>query len=99
MDINVFNNISKEYCITILPHNNIDVDAIISEILFSEIFDCCNVQNEVSIFDENVDKWTDYFLKKLGYDLFKFFVKSENHDKKLFLVEQNNSSIFCYWLY
>lgn len=81
------NGLSKDTCVTILPHDTADVDSVISAILLSKLLDFCNIQNEIAIFDETFDKWTTYFVKKLGYNLANFFVKNEDENRKLFLVD------------
>lgn len=86
------NFLPKDTTITILPHDTLDVDAAISSILLSKLLSFYNISNEIVIFDEKVDKWTDYFLKKVGYDLSKFFSTTEEETKTLFLVDHYKTS-------
>lgn len=90
--MNILKDLPKDTCVTILPHDTVDVDSAISAILLSKLFDFYNVPNEIVIFDKSVDKWTTYFLNKLGYDLSKFFVKTENESRTLFLVDHYKTS-------
>lgn len=85
--LSFFKTIPRDTVITILPHDTIDVDAAISAILLSKFLDFLNIKNEIVIFDKKVDKWTTYFLNKLGYDLTKFQNEVEDEKKTLFLVD------------
>lgn len=90
--MNFLDKLQKNTCITILPHDCIDVDSAVSSILLAKILDFYNIPNEILIFDDNVDKWTRYFLNKLGHDLSKYFAKDECKTRNLFLVDHYKTS-------
>lgn len=89
---NIIKKLSKDTLITILPHDTVDVDAAFSAILLSKIFDYYEIPNEILIFDKKINKWTMYFLSKLGYDLSEFLAKDEDESRKLFLVDHYKTS-------
>ena len=73
--------------ITIIPHDNIDVDAILSSILLSKIFDYLEIQSEIVIFDKIVSKDTMYILSLLGIDISSYMSSDEDEKRKIFLVD------------
>lgn len=73
--------------ITILPHDCADVDAIISSILLSKLFDFFNIKNSICIIDKNIGKDTKTIMSMLGYDVKDFFVDSEDENREIFLVD------------
>ena len=73
--------------ITIMPHDCADVDAIISSILLSKLFDYFNITNSICIIDKNIGKDTKTIISSLGYDVKDFFVDSEEENRELFLVD------------
>lgn len=77
----------KGEIISILPHDNADVDSIFSAILLSKLLSNFNVKNEIIIFDKNIDKDTSYFLNKVNFDLSKYITNLEYDNRLLFLVD------------
>lgn len=65
--------------ITILGHDNIDVDSCISGILLSKLLTFKNIENKFIILDKEISKDTYNCLLKLGYDLndFELEIKSD----------------------
>ena len=78
--------------ITILPHDCADVDAIISCILLSKLFDFFNIKNNICIIDKNIGKDTNNIISSLGYDVKDFFEVSEDENRELFLVDHYKTS-------
>lgn len=77
----------KEKNITIVPHDNVDVDSIFSAILLSKLLSHFNIKNEIVIFDKKIDKDTSYFLNKVNYSISKFLTYDEDENRLLFLVD------------
>lgn len=88
---NLIDKLSKYNKITILPHDNCDVDSVISAILLSKLLKYHNIENEILIFDEKIEEWTNYFLVKLGYNLSQFLTRKEDKNRKLFLVDHHKT--------
>lgn len=73
--------------VTILGHDNIDVDSCISGILLSKLFTFLGIKNKFIILDKKIDKDTYNCLLKLGYDLNKF--QSNSISESVFLVDHH----------
>lgn len=73
--------------ITILGHDNIDVDSCISGILLSKLLTFKNIKNKFIILDDKISKDTYDCLLKLGYDLNNF--KSDLISNYVFLVDHH----------
>lgn len=73
--------------VTILGHDNIDVDSCISGILLSKLLTFKNIENKFVILDKQISKDTYDCLLKLGYDLNNF--KSDLISNYVFLVDHH----------
>lgn len=80
-------NFSKEKVISILPHDNADVDAILSSYLFSKLLDFLNIPNEILIFDKSIGKDTLYILNLLNIDIKPYMINDELDIRNLFLLD------------
>lgn len=73
--------------VTIIGHDNIDVDAALSGILLSKLLDFLNIENEFQILEEvKEDETYDIVKKLIGIDLKKWQGKEEEN-RNLFLVD------------
>lgn len=74
--------------ITILGHDNIDVDATLSGILMSQLLNFLGIENEFCIIEEVKENDTYTIIKKLlKIDMKKWQKQEEKDDKNLFLVD------------
>ncbi len=74
--------------ITILGHDNIDVDATLSGILMSQLLDFLKIENEFCIMQEVKEDDTYTIIKKLlKIDMKKWQKEEERNDRNLFLVD------------
>lgn len=81
------NNFAKRK-ITILGHDNIDVDAFLSGILLSKLFDFLKIENEFIILEEVKEDDTYQIVKELfNIDIKKWENVSEKADRYLFLED------------
>lgn len=73
--------------VTIIGHDNIDVDAALSGILLSKLLDFLNIENEFQILEEvKEDETYDIVKGLIGIDLKKWQGKEEEN-RNLFLVD------------
>jgi len=75
--------------ITILGHDNIDVDATLSGILLSKLLDFFKIENEFCIFEEIKEDNENYEIIKelIGIDMREWQTKEEFTERNLFLVD------------
>lgn len=74
--------------ITILGHDNIDVDSVVSGILMSKLLDFLKIENQFAILEEVKRNETYEILEELlGIDMKQWEVKEENEERELFLVD------------
>ncbi len=74
--------------ITILGHDNIDVDATLSGILMSKLLDFLNIENQFAILEEVKRNETYGIIEELlGINMKEWEVKEESEDRNLFLVD------------
>ena len=74
--------------ITILGHDNIDVDSFISGVLLSNLLTFLNVDNEFIILEEVREDETYQIVKELfGIDMKDYYSKGEDSTRKLFLED------------
>ena len=74
--------------VTILGHDNIDVDATLSGILMSKLLDFLKIDNEFIIIEEVKRNETYEIIEEtIGIDMRKWQVKGENPKRELFLVD------------
>lgn len=74
--------------ITILGHDNIDVDATLSGILMSKLLDFLNIENQFTILEEvKKDDTYEIIEELLGIDMKEWEVQEENEDREIFLVD------------
>lgn len=74
--------------ITILGHDNIDVDATLSGILMSKLLDFLKIENQFAILEEvKIDETYEIIEELLGIDMKEWEVKEESEDRELFLVD------------
>ena len=74
--------------VTILSHDNIDVDATLSGILLSRILNFLNVENEFCILEEVKEDDTYVIIKELfGIDMKTYQKECEDSARNLFLVD------------
>lgn len=77
----------KEKKVSILPHDNADVDAVVSAVLLSKLFNYLEIDNEILILDQRISDQTGLFLEKLGYYPEQYFCQEEDEKRNLFLVD------------
>ncbi len=88
MQIEKLKNITPKRKITILGHNNIDVDAFLSGILLSRLFDFLKIDNEFVILEKVKENETYQIVKELfNIDMKKLEDVSEKQDRYLFLED------------
>ena len=74
--------------ITILGHDNIDVDAFLSGILLSNLLNYLRIKNEFIILEEVKEDETYRIVKELfGIDMKEYFSGKEDSSRKLFLED------------
>ena len=73
--------------ICLLPHDNADVDSVISCIMLSKLLDYMDIKNKICIFDKNIASDTDEILKKLGYNIGDYFTYDEDKNRTLILLD------------
>lgn len=74
--------------ITILGHDNIDVDATLSSVLMSKLLDFLNIENHFCILEEVKQEETYQIISELiGVDMKEWQEKGEEKDRNLFLVD------------
>lgn len=79
--------------ITILGHDNIDVDAFLSGILLSRLLDYLNIKNEFLILEEIKEGETYQIIKELfNIDLMDYYSREEEVSRKLFLADHYETS-------
>lgn len=84
---NQLTNTLKGKKVTIIGHDNIDVDAALSGILLSKLLDFLNIENEFQILEKVKEDETYSIVKELiGSDLKKWEGKEEEK-RNLFLVD------------
>lgn len=74
--------------VTIIGHDNIDVDSVLSGILMSKLLDFLKIKNQFAILEE-VKRCETYEILEdlLGIDMKQWEVKEENEERELFLVD------------
>ena len=73
--------------ITVIGHDNIDVDSFISGILLSRLLNFLNIKNEFCILDKVKEETAYNTVKELfGIDM-KIYQKEEQSERNLFLVD------------
>ncbi len=82
----------KDKKISILPHDNIDIDSIFSSILLSKLLNWLKIENEILVFDSHINKENQYFLDKVNFDIEKCKVRYEDQKRLLFLVDHYETS-------
>lgn len=88
MQIEKLKNIAQKRKITILGHDNIDVDAFLSGILLSRLFDFLKIDNEFVILEKVKENETYQIVKELfNIDMKKWENVSEKQDRYLFLED------------
>ena len=85
-------NLPKAVKISILPHDNLDVDAILSSILLSQILDYLKIDNEIIVFDKKTARDTNYICKLVGVDISSYIVDEEDSSRNLFLIDHFSTS-------
>lgn len=85
------NDLKKYEIVSIIPHDNVDVDAILSSILFSKLLDFLRVSNEIIVFDKKISKDTLYVLDLFGIDITRYMVDKELERRNLFLIDHYKS--------
>ena len=74
--------------ITILGHDNIDVDAALSGILMSRLLDFLKIENEFCILEKVKENDTYRIIKEsIGIDIKKWECKKESKDRNLLLLD------------
>lgn len=74
--------------VTILGHDNIDVDATLSGILMSKLLDFLGIENQFAILEEVKRNETYEIIEELlGIDMKEWEVKEESEDRELLLVD------------
>lgn len=74
--------------VTILGHDNIDVDSFISGILLSNFLNFLNIKNEFLILEEVKKDETYSIIKEMfGIDMENYYSKHEDETRKIFLVD------------
>lgn len=81
-------NLLKGKYITILGHDNIDVDSCASGILLSRLLTYLGIENEFIILDSTINAETYQIMKKFfSIDMSIYFNSTEKEDRTLFLVD------------
>lgn len=80
-------SLSKDTIISILPHDNPDVDAILSSVLLSKLLDFLGYKNKVVILDKKISQDTLYICNLVGVNPKDFMVNSLNKDSSIFIVD------------
>lgn len=84
---NQLTNTLKGKKVTIIGHDNIDVDSALAGILLSKLLNFLNIENEFKILEEVKEDEAYYIVKELiGIDLKKWQGKEEEN-RNLFLVD------------
>ena len=74
--------------VTILGHDNVDVDAFISGILLSNLLNFLKIENEFLILEEVKEDETYQIVKEMfGIDMKKYYSEHEDKSRKLFLED------------
>ena len=74
--------------LTILGHDNIDVDSFISGVLLSNLLTFLKIDNEFIILEEVKEDETYEIVKELfGIDMKDYYSKGEDSTRKLFLED------------
>ena len=95
MKLKELEGILKSYNkITILWHDNIDVDAFLSGILMSNLLDYLNIRNEFLILGEVKEGETYQIIKEQfnNIDLRDYYFGEEDASRKLFLEDHYETS-------
>lgn len=87
LNIEKIKTLPKDMEICILPHDNPDVDAILSAVLLSKLLDFLNYKNKVIIFDKKISKDTLYICNLAGVNVKEFMVDSIKQESNVFLVD------------
>lgn len=88
MQIRKIRNSLPKQKITILGHDNIDVDAFLSGVLLSKLLDFLKIDNEFVILEKVKENETYKIVKELfNIDMKKWEKISENEDRYLFLED------------
>lgn len=80
-------NLPKDSKISLLPHDNADVDAIFSCILLSKLLDFFQIENEILIFDKTIAKDTMYICDIVGINVNMYIEEHEDKKRNLFLLD------------
>lgn len=74
--------------VTILGHDNVDVDAFISGILLSNLLNFLKIENEFLILEEVKEDETYHIIKEMfGIDMKKYYSEREDESRNLFLED------------
>lgn len=89
MRIRSLENVLRQYeKISIIGHDNIDVDAILSGILLSNLLDFLGIQNEFIILEEIKENESYKIVKELfGINIEMYYTESEESSRKFFLED------------
>lgn len=80
--------LNTDETITILGHDNIDVDAFLSGILLSNLFNYLEIKNKFIILEEVKEGETYQIIKELfGIDMKEYYSEKEDSSRKLFLQD------------
>lgn len=79
--------LSKDTIISILPHDNPDVDAILSSVLLSKLLDFLGYENKIAILDKKISQDTIYICDLAGVNPKDFMVSSLNKDSNIFIID------------
>lgn len=78
----------KKKKISIVPHDQGDVDAFLSSFLFSKLLDFLRIPNEILIFDQGLSRDTYTILSKLGLErIDPYLTIQEDSRRNLFLLD------------
>lgn len=74
--------------VTIIGHDNIDVDAFISGVLLSNLLNFLKIENEFLILEEVKEDETYHIIKEMfGIDMKKYYSEHEDESRNLFLED------------
>ena len=80
--------LKKNGKITIIGHDNIDVDSVISGILLSRLLDFQKIDNQFLLLEEVKEDETYRIIKEIfGIDMKKYYCDEEVSSRKLFLED------------
>ena len=80
--------LKPEQKVTILGHDNIDVDSFISGVLLSNLLNFLKIENEFLILEKVKEDETYHIVKEMfGIDMKKYYSEYEDESRKLFLED------------